>query len=166
VIVATRATALLLAGLLAVYPLRMGDATPVLAALAAAGVVAVAAGLLRAAEWTVWVGAGLLGLGYVVNLALAGGEVDPFAPAVAVGLYLVVEARDVASSDSERASARLWDSLTVGFASALIVAVLLLAGTAVTASGPLAVAASALCGAVALSGLAAFAGRRAAADRD
>jgi hypothetical protein len=159
-IAATRACGVVLAVLLAVYPLRMGDVSPALLAIAVTGVVLAAAGLTVAPEWTLWAGAFFLGLGYVAALALRGGEVDPFAPAVAVGLYLVVEARDVAESGRAHAAARLWHSLAVGFGAALLVAALLVAGTAVRASGPVAVAVSALCGVVVLSGFAAFVGKR------
>ena len=159
-IAAVRASGVVLAVLLAVYPLQMGDVAPALVAIAVTGVVLATAGLTVAPEWALWAGAFFLGLGYVVNLALRGGDVDPFAPGVAVGLYLVVEARDVAESGRAHAVARLWHSLSVGFGAALLVAALLVAGTAVRASGPLAVAFSALCGVAVLSGFAAFAGKR------
>ena len=157
---AARAAGIVLACLVAVYAVELAAPAPVLIAVAVAGVGLVAAGLSVSPEWTVWAGAFLLGLVYVVKLAVRDGDVDPFAPAVAVALYLIVEARDVVSAGSGPLGARAWHSLTVGFASALVVAALLGAGTAVRTSGPVAIGVSAICGAALLLGFASFAETR------
>ena len=164
VTVAARAAALVLACVLGLHPALLADADPVVVVLGVAGVGLVAAAFLPRAGWAAWAGAGALGAAYVVALALRDGAVDPFAPAVAVGRYLVVEAHHLASSERAGLEGRVWHSLTIGFLSALIVAGLLLAGAATTADGPLAVAATAVCGAVALFGLVSFLGPRTRSD--
>lgn len=163
-ILAARSAAVVLACAVALYAIRLGDGTPAVAVMALAGAGLVAAGTVRAGERAVWAGVFLLGLTYATALALRDGDIDPFAPAVAVALYLVTEAGDVVSSGAGRMGARAWHSATVGFASALVVAVLLIAGTLARTAGPVAVAGSALCGALLLLGLVSVAGGRAHTD--
>lgn len=158
-IAAIRAGAVGGAAVVAAYAIRAVDAPVVPAVLVVAGAVAVVAGVLGGLGPAVWAGVLLQGTGYVAAVALRGHELDPGAPLVAAILFLVTEAADV-TPPRGAAARRLWGSLAVAFATAFLAGALLVAGAAFRTTGAVAAGASAVCGALLLVGLAAFAGER------
>lgn len=124
---------------------------------AAAAVVGVSMILLAVSGrigWAGWLGTWLLGAAYVGSLG--GDAVEPWAPAVAVGLYVVVELCDIASTTprSRRViEARLLHTLFVGCVAGVAGSLLLVAGASSAPGGLLPVVVSALCGIGVLWGL-------------
>ncbi len=130
--------------------------------LAGAGLALLLLAVSGGAGWSSWAGVAVLGAAYAIAVAAREASLEPAAPLVGVGLYLVVELLDIAGAEPCAREVRLTRTLqnaAVACVAVILGAGLLVFGAASASTGVTAVVASAACGCVLFAGLASGARR-------
>lgn len=130
---------------------------PVVPILAGAALALLAIAATAHAGWTSWAGVAVLGLAYAIAVTARGAAVEPAAPLVGAGLYLVVELLDIAAAEPcarQVRSMRALQAAAVACAAVVTGAGLLVFGAASATTGVAALLATVACGCVLFAGLA------------
>jgi hypothetical protein len=157
-----RVAAVLVAAALAVHPVLLAPDSALVRVLALAGLALALIAWSFDAGWPSWAGAAALALAYVVAVSVGHSDLEPGAPVVGVGLFLLVELLDIGGgepSSPEVRSARAMHAAGIACAAAVVGAGLLVVGAGSASTGTAAVVATAACG-CALSMALASAARR------
>ncbi|MDQ3983001.1 MAG: hypothetical protein M3271_10025 [Actinomycetota bacterium] len=152
-----RLAALVVGGALAAHSVLLAPDAAIVRVLALAGFALAGVAASFHPGWPSWAGAAALGTAYAVALGAGHPDLEPAAPVVAVGLYLLVELLDVAGAEPSSPGVRSVRSLhaaAVACVSAAVGAGLLVVGAGSATTGTAAVVATAGCGCVLLLALA------------